>query len=155
MASRGSGARNLTKYGNRPPCIGGAIMSTGGGEEIDGGASSTSEPPWRGGKRKAKMGRPLGVAKGLNLSCWQADVFENKPRTLFAQSESSATGEIEPAQVRRVAQRIHACGPRAAFEFVADLARGRDFAETLADFGRLDPAIYAAVVALVCDGGHA
>jgi hypothetical protein len=63
--------------------------------------------------------------------------------------------EVEPAQVRRVAQRIHACGPRAAVEFVADLARGRDFAETLADFGRLDPALYAAVVALVCDGGHA
>ncbi|MGJ0454167.1 MAG: hypothetical protein ACR65T_13210 [Methylocystis sp.] len=63
--------------------------------------------------------------------------------------------EFEPAHLRRVAQRIHACGPRAAFEFVADLARGRDFAETLADFGRLDPALYAAVMALVCDGGHA
>ncbi|WP_292530396.1 hypothetical protein [Methylocystis sp.] len=63
--------------------------------------------------------------------------------------------EVEPAQVRRVAQRIHACGQRAAFEFIADLARGRDFAETLADFGRLDPVLYAAVVALACDGGHA
>lgn len=63
--------------------------------------------------------------------------------------------EFEPAHLRRVAQRIHACGPRAAFEFVADLARGRDFVETLADFGRLDPALYTAVMARVCDGGHA
>ncbi len=31
--------------------------------------------------------------------------------------------------MRRVAQQIHACGPRVALEFVADLARWRDFAE--------------------------
>jgi hypothetical protein len=89
------------------------------------------------------------------MSCVVADTFENKPRTLVAQSKSLAMLEIEPAQVRRVAQRIHACGPRVAFEFVADLARGRPLAETVADFGRLDPAVYAAVVALVCDGGNA
>jgi hypothetical protein len=96
-----------------------------------------------------------GGDRARKMSCVVADTFETNPRTLFTQSKSSAMPEIEPAQVRRVAQRIHACGPRAAFEFVADLARGRDFAETLVDFGRLDPAVYAAVVALVCDGGNA
>ena len=96
-----------------------------------------------------------GGDRARKTSCVVADAFETNPRTLFTQSKSSATQEIEPAQVCRVAQQIHACGPRAAVEFVADLARGRDFAETLADFGRLDPALYAAVMALVCDGGHA
>lgn len=62
---------------------------------------------------------------------------------------------IEPANLQRVAQRLHACGPRVAFEFIGDLARGRDFAETLADFARLDPALYAALAALVLDGGRA
>ena len=63
--------------------------------------------------------------------------------------------EIEPECLRKLAHRLHACGPRVLFEFLADLARGRDFAETLADFARLDPALYAAIAALVIDGGRA
>jgi hypothetical protein len=106
---------------------------------------------------------PRDAADGL-LNCRsRAGVDKSKNSTFglnLKELPSRATlkrrwPEIEPAQVRHVAQRIHACGPRAAFEFVADLARGRDFAETLVDFGRLDPVVYAAVVALVCDGGHA
>jgi hypothetical protein len=58
-------------------------------------------------------------------------------------------------ELEGLARRLHACGPRAIYELLADLLRGRDVAETLADFGRLDPALYAAVVALVCDGGNA
>ncbi len=107
-------------------------------------ASHTSNPATRADAGRAR-----------ELSCVVADVSENKPRTLVVQSKSLATWEIEPACLRSVAQRIHACGPRAAVEFVADLARGRPLAETVADFGRLDPALYAAVMALVCDGGHA
>ena len=68
---------------------------------------------------------------------------------------SAARAGIEPADLQRVAQRLHACGERVVFEFMADLARGRDFAETVADFARLDPKRYAAVAALVIDGGRA
>ena len=111
-----------------------------------------------------KAKRPPATAGGAPnaLSCRLAEGNpDNKPSVALPQDlPSRATlarpwREVEPAQVRRVAQRIHACGPRVAFEFVADLARGRRFAETVADFGRLDPALYAAVMALVCDGGHA
>ncbi|WP_036284053.1 hypothetical protein [Methylocystis sp. ATCC 49242] len=76
---------------------------------------------------------------------------QNNRRTF----NTTAARGIEPAYLQRVAQRLHACGPRVAFEFIADLARGRDFAETLADFARIDPAIYAAVAAIIIDGGRA
>ena len=102
-----------------------------------------------------------GLAPDLGVVFSQSTpitIADNPSRTQGLPSRAALARrwpEVEPAQVRRVAQRIHACGQRAAYEFIADLARGRDFAETLADFGRLDPAIYVAVVALVCDGGHA
>lgn len=90
-------------------------------------------------KRKARRG---GVGQSQNQT----------NRTSFY--NASGPG-IEAPQLRDVAQRLHACGPRVVFEFIADLARGRDFAETLADFARLDPALYAAVAAIVLDGGRA
>lgn len=49
--------------------------------------------------------------------------------------------------------RLHDCGPRVIYELLSDLVRGRDVAETLADFARLDPAHYAAIAALVLNGG--
>jgi hypothetical protein len=56
-------------------------------------------------------------------------------------------------EMERLACRLHACGPRVIFELLSDLARGRDFAATVADFSRLDPAHYAAIAALVLNGG--
>ncbi len=76
-------------------------------------------------------------------------------RSTKPETNSIASTAIEDSYLRRVSQRLHACGPRVIFEFIADLARRRDFAETLADFARLDPALYAAVAALVLDGGRA
>jgi hypothetical protein len=60
-------------------------------------------------------------------------------------------------ELEGLAARLHACGRRAIYELLADLIRGRDVVETLSDFSRLDPAIYAALVALMADGvahGH-
>ncbi len=62
--------------------------------------------------------------------------------------------QTEAARLQSLAHRLHSCGPRVVYELLADLARGRDFAETLADFARLDPAHYATIAALVIDGGH-
>ena len=76
-------------------------------------------------------------------------------RSIKRENNSTAREGIEPADLQRVAQRLHACGPRVTHEFMADLARGRGFAETLADFARLEPECYAAIAALVIDGGRA
>jgi hypothetical protein len=64
----------------------------------------------------------------------------------------SITTRIEP---EAFASRLHACGPRVLYELLADLLRGRDLGETLADFGRIDPALYAALAALLLEGSRA
>jgi hypothetical protein len=56
------------------------------------------------------------------------------------------------AYLQAFASRLHAMGPRVIAELLADLARGRDYEETIADFARLDPATYSAVAALVLEG---
>ncbi len=63
---------------------------------------------------------------------------------------STARRELEA-----LAHRLHKCGPRVIYELLVDLARGRDVGETFADFARLDPAHYAALVALLIDGARA
>lgn len=50
---------------------------------------------------------------------------------------------------------LHACGSRIVEEFILDIARGRDFKETTADFSRLTPSRYAQIAALLVDGGNA
>lgn len=63
------------------------------------------------------------------------------------------TDTMSRRELERLAHRLHGCGPRVVYELLADLLRGRDVAETLADFSRLDPAHYAALAALVLNGG--
>ncbi len=58
-------------------------------------------------------------------------------------------------ELEAFAHRLHACGPRVIYEMLADLSRGRNLAETLADFARLDPFHYAALMALLISRGHA
>ncbi len=58
-------------------------------------------------------------------------------------------------ELKSLANKLHACGPRAIFEFLADLARGRDFADSVADFARLDPDRYRALIARLGKGGAA
>lgn len=58
-------------------------------------------------------------------------------------------------EVEGLAHRLHAMGPRVIYELLADLLRGRDLGETLADFARIDPALYAAVAAIFLEGSRA
>lgn len=66
-----------------------------------------------------------------------------------------APENANPDPLQILAHRLHFCGPRAIFEFLADIRRGRPFSETVADFSRLDPAHYVAVAALLMNGGGA
>jgi hypothetical protein len=56
--------------------------------------------------------------------------------------------------LRVLAHRQHLCGPRAIMEFLADLSRGKPFAETVADFSKIDPAVYAALAARILGGAR-
>lgn len=68
------------------------------------------------------------------------------------QPHLSITTRIE---VEALATRLHACGPRVIYELLADSLRGRELGETLTDFARIDPALYALVVAIFVEGGRA
>ncbi|WP_363350183.1 hypothetical protein [Methylocystis echinoides] len=59
------------------------------------------------------------------------------------------------AALRRLSHNLVACGERVVFELLADLVRGRDLSETLADFSRIDPATYAALLAAMPKWGRA
>lgn len=74
----------------------------------------------------------------------RADCFFNRPSL-----DSTTSRDIEA-----VSKIVRACGPRVAFEFVSDLARGRPLPETLADYARLDPAHYAALAAFLIEGSR-
>jgi hypothetical protein len=68
----------------------------------------------------------------------------------FNRPANNTTARLE---LEGLARRLHNCGPRVIYELLADLLLGRDVAETLAEFSRLDPAYYAAIAALVLNGG--
>lgn len=58
-------------------------------------------------------------------------------------------------ELEGLAIRLHAMGPRPIFELLRDMLAGRNPAEIVADFARIDPAVYAALAAFVTDGGRA
>jgi hypothetical protein len=85
---------------------------------------------------KRRSPAPRGDAKD-RAGCFNRPVFDTTARL----------------ELEGLARRLHSCGPRVIYEFLADLLRGRNVSETLADFSRLDPAHYAAIAALVLNGG--
>ena len=60
-----------------------------------------------------------------------------------------------PIHIRAFARRLYECGQLSVEEFIIDLARGRPFAETVADFARLDPVTVAALLAVAQQEGRA
>jgi len=56
-------------------------------------------------------------------------------------------GRRTELELRKFAGHLHACGERATFEFIADLARGRPLEETVADFARLNSEILTELTA--------
>jgi hypothetical protein len=56
-------------------------------------------------------------------------------------------------ELEGLAHRLHACGPRPIFELLRDMIEGRNPADIVAALCGLDPALYAALGALVIDGG--
>jgi hypothetical protein len=89
-------------------------------------------------KTKSPPAATGGAQKRLSVAA--VDGFEHNPSNSDLQALASC---------------LHACGARAIYELLADLVRGRDLAETLADFSRLDPALYAAVAAVLMMEGRA
>jgi hypothetical protein len=69
-------------------------------------------------------------------------------------SPIAASPQAEKA-LRLFGANLHSCGSRPVEEFILDIARGRDFKETIEDFSRLTPSRYAQIVALLVDGGNA
>lgn len=51
-----------------------------------------------------------------------------------------------------LAIRLNLCGQRAIFEFLADMQRGKPFAETVKQFSTIDPVNYIALTTLVMKG---
>jgi hypothetical protein len=68
---------------------------------------------------------------------------------------STPRGPIEPARLRNLTDRLHALGERPLYEFFSELLAGGDVAARLERYARLDPAHYAALAALMIDGGSA
>ncbi len=58
-------------------------------------------------------------------------------------------------ELEGLARSLHSCGPRAIYELLAALPRGRDFHERVEDFARLHPATYARALACLAGGGRA
>lgn len=58
-----------------------------------------------------------------------------------------------PANLAHLANRLHQCGPRVIFELLRDMVAGRDPAEIVTDFSRLDPCVYAALCLRLIDAG--
>ena len=50
-------------------------------------------------------------------------------------------------------KKLHKIGSRAILEFILDINRGRDLHEIIADFSRIDPAVYAALCTCMTIGG--
>jgi hypothetical protein len=59
----------------------------------------------------------------------------------------------QPKSIRAFARHLYECGELSVEEFIIDLARGRPFDETIADFARLNPKIVAALVAAAAEAG--
>jgi hypothetical protein len=108
------------------------------------------------------MTLPLGKRSPVSLAAYRAPnsfclVAERSEDTSFNFGRHAGAPRFpkncdwNAKALRSLGRRLHACGPRAVEEFIIDLARGRDFAETVADFFRLDPGGYRAVVALYTD----
>lgn len=63
--------------------------------------------------------------------------------------QMAGKGAVPTEQIHAVAKRVRTCGERAALEFVTALASGQPVAIVLADFGRLTPETYTAVIARI------
>ncbi len=64
-------------------------------------------------------------------------------------------GPIEPERLRDLTDRLHALGERPLYELFRELLAGGDVAARLECYARIDPATYAALAALMIEGGSA
>jgi hypothetical protein len=65
------------------------------------------------------------------------------------------TDRHEEEVLAALATRLHETGPRVIYEFLVAIHHGGDFLETVEDFSRIDPAVYAAICARLSVGGLA
>jgi hypothetical protein len=93
----------------------------------------------------------LAADRAPNSFCLVAERSEDTSFNFDKHARFPKSCDWNTEALRSLGRRLHACGPRAVEEFVIDFARGRGFAETAADFSRLDPGICRAVVALYAD----